>query len=709
LRRVAPLSKHLRELAGLYDIQLSYTDRRKRRIRAPGETVLAVLRALGAGVEGLESASEALRVRREELWRRRVDPVVVAWDGRLSPVRARLPASVAGRRVGSWVELESGERLELPLSERLEASSRAEIEGRSYVEGSLASRGGQPLPWGYHRLTTEVAGVQSTSLLVSAPPRATPPPEERRWGVFLPLHALRTRRTLGIGDLSDLQTLTEWTASRGGSMVATLPLLAGFLGDSLFEASPYSPASRLFWNELFVDPRAAPELERSPDARALLSSPAFRRDVDALGSRALVDYRATMAAKRRVLEALADAFWDGEGPRREAFEAFGRVNPRLFDYASFRAACERHRRWWGTWPARERDGRLPAEGGNPGVARYHAYVQWLAEQQLAATAQRARSRGADLYFDMPLGVNAGGYDAWRERAAFLPGVSAGAPPDAFFKEGQDWGFRPLSPEGIRAEGYRYPIEVVRTMSRHAGVVRIDHAMGMHRLFVVPTGMEAAKGLYIRYRPEEFYAILCLESRRSGTVLVGEDLGTVPLSVTQNLLRHGIQRTYVMQFELMRKGRRVRPPAVNALASFNTHDIPTFASFWRALDVGQWVELGLVAGDGVAGQMAERERQKAALVSHLLSERLIGPGEEGDDEAVLRAALGYLAGSPAKLVILALEDLWLETLPQNVPGTTTQYPNWRRRARFGFESFRRRAEVTSTLAQIDALRKGADQG
>ncbi len=490
-------------------------------------------------------------------------------------------------------------------------------------------------------------------------------------------------------------------------MVATLPLLAGFFGDPLFETSPYSPASRLFWNELFIDPEAVPELERSSEARALLSSPGYRRELEALRSRPLIDYRATMAAKRRVLEALARTFWAEPGPRREAFEAATQANPRVLDYASFRAAGERHGRWWGRWPSAERDGRLPPGGGDPEAAGYHAFVQWVAEQQLSSAAERARSQGADLYFDMPIGVNPGGYDAWRERDAFLSGVSAGAPPDAFFKGGQDWGFRPLSPEGIRGQGYAYPIEVVRNLLRHAGVLRIDHALSLHRLYVVPSGMEATDGLYIRYRPEELYAILCLESRRSGTVLVGEDLGTVPLSVSQALVRHGIQRTYVMQFELMRKGRRVRPPAENAVASFNTHDMAPFASFWRTLDVDRWEQVGIVKRNESAGQRAERGRQKEALIRHLMAEGLLRRGQKLDEHAILRGILEYLAASRAEMVVLTLEDLWLETEPQNIPATTTQNPNWRRRARYGFESFRRRTEVTSTLEMIDACRKQGD--
>jgi 4-alpha-glucanotransferase len=658
-------------------------------------------------VDGLGDVPDALRARRLELWRRPLEPVTVAWDGKLPDLPVRLRGAGEGR-LRLWLETDAGDRLDLGAASRLRPGRAVEVEGRSFVEAFLPASDQPALPPGYHRVTLEADGQRATSLLISAPSRATPPPSERRWGVFLPLHSLRTTRSLGIGDLTDLEALTEWVASKGASMVAILPILAGFLEGPLFEASPYSPASRLFWNELWIDPEAAPEFRSSTEARELLSSPGYRRELARLASSTLVDYRAVMSAKRKVLEALVRTHRAERGPRRQAFDAFARANPRLVDYASFRAACERHGGWWRRWPASERDGTLPPQGGNAEGARYHAYVQWLAEEQLAATAERARARGAALYFDLPLGVNPAGYDAWRDRDAFLSGVAAGAPPDLFFRSGQDWGFQPLSPEGIREQGYRYPIAVIRHMLRHAGLLRIDHAAGLHRLFVIPDGMRATEGVYVRYRPDELYAILCLESRRSGTVLVGEDLGNVPLAVTQALLRHGIQRTYILQFELMKKRPGVRPPPENAVAAFNTHDMATFAAFWRAMDVDLWVELGIVDREDAAAQKADRRRQRERLVEHLVGQGLLRPGQARDEEAVLQAMLAFLAGSPAKMALLALEDLWHETRPQNIPGTTDQYPNWRRRAKLGFESFRRRPEVTSTLAQVELLRKRGER-
>jgi 4-alpha-glucanotransferase len=512
---------------------------------------------------------------------------------------------------------------------------------------------------------------------------------------------------MGIGDLTDLRALLEWVTQLGGRTVATLPLLAGFLGGprAPFEPAPYAPASRLAWNELYVDLEAVPELEGSPDARALLDSADDRRRLDRLARRELVDYRATMAARRRVLEAMARTLFAGSGARRREFERFAAANPRLSDYARFRAATERHGAPWPTWPAQERDGRLAKTGGDRDASRYHLYAQWLAEEQLASVAGAARSRGGALYFDLPLGVHPHGYDVWRERASFLQALSAGAPPDAFFKGGQSWGFPPLSPHGVRTEGYRYPIEVVRHLMRHADVVRLDHAMSLHRLYVVPEGMKATDGLYIRYRPEELYAILCFESQRAGTLLVGEDLGTVPTSIRQALERHGISRTYVMQFALTGKSRNaVHAPTSRQVASFGTHDLPTFVSFWRRLDIDQWLEWGWLDDAKAAAMRAERTQGLNALTGYLISKGLLSPAGAKDQREVHRACVRYLALSPALMTIVSLEDLWDESRPQNVPGTIDEHPNWRRRARYSFETFRRRPDVAGTLAEVDRLRK-----
>jgi 4-alpha-glucanotransferase len=652
------LLRDLHEVARRCGIQTSYRDQEGHRRRARPEAVLGAIRAFGHPIERLEEAPAVLR-RLEREPPRPVEPVTVAWGGRMPLVEVRAPAARAGSRLTLRVELESGEDVD------------------------PAAR----LPFGYHRLHVEGRGFTASSLVVSAPP-ALPNGGPRSWGVFLPLYALRSARSWGVGDLTDLGDLLEWASGLGGRMVATLPMLASFL-DEPFEPSPYSPASRLFWNELFLDVTGIPELERSPEARRALASAHLRKEIENLQTAELVDYRAAMAAKRQVLEPLARSFFeDDRTSRRGEFESFLQANPASLDYARFRAACDRHRSPWQRWPGSERSGILPPAGGNEPAYRYHAYVQWLASQQMLSLQQRSRASGAALYFDLPLGVHPAGYDVWREREIFATGATAGAPPDPFFTSGQDWGFFPLHPERVRDSGYGYPIACLRHQLRVAGVLRIDHAMGLHRLFWIPSGLSSTDGVYVRYPADEMYAIVVLEAARAGAMVVGEDLGIVPGYIRPAMARRGIHRTYVVPWELTGDpAMAMRPPPERSFASLNTHDMPPFAAYWPAED----------------------PRKRDALIRFLRRRGWLAGGKDRaapEDREVMVACLGELAASDAREVIVNLEDLWLETRPQNVPGTGHEQPNWRRPARYRFERFRRLPQVTGTLRRIEAIRKGS---
>ena len=678
---------------------------------------MGVLRAMRVPIGRPENAGHALRARREALWRRPLEPVIVAWDGRPPAIRLRLPARRADRPLSCVLRFEDEGRD--PLEWRSSAaerrpSKRVDVEGARYAESTLRLPVAR-LPLGYHRLHIEAPGISARALVISAPSTAPRPGEDgrprRSWGVFVPLYALRSENSWGAGDFGDLERLAEWVAGLGGRSVATLPLLAA-LPEFDPAPSPYAPSSRLFWNELFLDVTAVPELARSEQGRSMLRSARLRRDIAALQSRDLLDYGVIGATKRRVLSALARDFFATPSKRRETFEAWLGFHPSARDYARFRAASERRGPWQG-WPARERDGRLPGRAGpaEEEARRYHAYVQWLCEEQLSEVSARARESEIELYFDLPLGVHPAGYDTWRERDAFAPGASAGAPPDAFFSGGQDWGFPPLHPERIREAGYRYPIACLRHLLRHAGTLRLDHVMSLHRLFWVPNGMAPGDGVYVRHRPDEEHAVLALEASRAGAVVVGEDLGTVPARVRQSLRRHGMLRSHVMEFEIEPDARTaIRPPPADSSASIGTHDTPTFAAFWRGLDIEQRVARGWLAASDARRMRAERASLRTAIVDFVrregrlprsVSERPLAPQTE---TAVLRACLAHLAAGPAAMVMVALEDLWLETQPQNVPGTTSENPNWRRAARYPFEAFRGRPQVVGTLKEIDRLRR-----
>lgn len=657
----------LDDLARLYGVQTSYTDLGGTTRTASPDALLAVMRALEAPVERLEDVEEAVREREEAQGMRLIEPVTVLWEGEAQAVDVQVPG---GEAVECRLTLETGEELEWTSS-----------SGRVTPPA--------PLPLGYHDLTVAAAGRTAATRIIVAP-RTVHDPEERTWGVFLPLYALRTRRSWGTGDFGDLEALLEWTSRLGGSVVGTLPLLSAFL-DTPFDPSPYAPVSRLFWNELYVDLSRAPQLAESAPAQAALESEEVKTAVARLRQGRLVDYRAAAAAKRAVLEPLAQTFFAGRAWRAPHFQEFLAARAEARTYAAFRATCERRREPWRMWPDRLRTGTLRQGDYDAEVARYHLYVQWLAEHQLAALAATGAATGGGLYLDLPLGVHPDGYDVWRFPRLFASRMSAGAPPDDFFAGGQDWGFPPLHPERIREDGYAYVIASIRTLLRHSHTLRLDHVMSLHRLFWVPWERGATEGVYVRYRFQELWAILCLESRRHRTAIVGEDLGTVPPEVREAIDRHHARRMYVVPFEL----RSEREPALTpvparSVASLGTHDLPPFAAHWDRL---------------------EPERREA-LVGALTRAGCLEPRlplasvpESKRRRWVLRGGLRYLAASPARVALVSLEDLWQEKAPQNVPGTTMEErPNWRRKARYQLETFTQIPEVVEPLEEIDVIRR-----
>ncbi|MFC1870574.1 4-alpha-glucanotransferase, partial [Chloroflexota bacterium] len=376
------------------------------------------------------------------------------------------------------------------------------------------------------------------------------------------------------------------------------------------------------------------------------------------------------------------------------------------DYARFRATGEKQGLPWRSWQQPLRDGDLSKSDYSEESFRYHLYVQWLAHQQMENLASKTKGKGLQLYLDLPLGVHPDGYDAWRERQAFIPNTAAGAPPDAVFTKGQNWAFPPLHPEEIRKQGYRYVIDGIRHHLQVGSILRLDHVMGLHRLFCIPEGLETNKGVYVRYRAEELYAILALESHRHQAIIVGEDLGTVPPYVRPAMKRHNLHRMYVMHYELASDSKKgLRPVASNSVASFNTHDMPPFAAFWQGLDIEERRKIGLLNEAGSREEKNRLIKMKEALVTSLQQKSWLHV-TDNDIPAILNAGLSFLAASQARIVLINLEDLWLETHSQNIPGTTDEYHNWQRRARYSLEEFCQMPQVIDTLRTVNELRKRA---
>ena len=547
----------------------------------------------------------------------------------------------------------------------------------------------------------ERSGVRQHCRVIAAPTRAFSS-TVLEWGVFLPLYALHSRASWGAGNFSDLERLQEWVGKQGGHFVSVLPLLAAH-AQAPFDPSPYAPSSRLFWNELYIDPQRVPELAECPAAQQLLASSSFRRELAALRQAPTVDYDRQRKVQRRVLAELAGWLSGSRNARHAELLRYAADHPAVDSYAAFAAVVDERQTPWQDWPEHLRGGTIRRTDRDQARYFYHLYVQWLAERQLAAAASTSSGKPG-LHLDFPLGVHAHGYDTWRYRDAFALDASGGAPPDPVFTRGQDWQFPPLHPERIRAQGYGYVIDCLKHQMGHASSLRIDHVMALHRLYWIPKGFPASEGVYVGYRPEELYAILCLESHRQRTTLVGENLGTVPPAVNTALSRHGIRKMYVVQYEAQPVAARpLRRVPSDSVASANTHDMPPFTAYLGGLDLQDRLALGLLTQSYLPRQQRARRRIRQALAGFFRRNGRLA-STSAPDAGLTRAALAWLAKSTAAAVIINLEDLWVETAPQNVPGTGLERPNWRRKSRYALEELTARPDLLETIRLVAEARE-----
>ena len=694
-------TRQLHQFAHTCGLLTDYHDVFGNHVICPNEAIVAVLRALGYPARSPDDLNDARQFAIAQRQAQVLPPVLVAWIDRPFSIEIRLPRQQDDARAVFDLQLESGDS----MHHRIDLNDAPIIDSESTRgERYVARRFDWPesIPAGYHSLTLDIGGRVHQSLVIAAPPQAFQGKDAPRpqWGLFAPVYALKSKRNWGAGDYTDLETLSTFTAGLGGGIVGTLPLLPMQV-NGLGTPSPYAPVSRLFWNEFFLDVTRLPGVVECREAQAILDADDFRAELVQLKSAPFCEYKRGMALKRRVLEPLARAFFASGGDRSDEFVRFCATHPQLDEYAAFRAVCDRRHESWLFWSQTARDGSLAAGDFDIADKHYHMYVQWRADQQLASVAASARRNGPGLYLDYPVGVHPDGYDTWRERSLFVNGMSVGAPPDTFFIKGQDWGFWPVHPKHSRASGHRYFIASIRHHLQHAGALRIDHVMGLHRSFWIPNGMPATAGVYVQQPAEDYYAILCLESHRHACMIVGEDLGTVPDVVRAWMTRHGLKRSYVAQFDMHADPEKalgtVEPGAV---ATVNTHDTATFAGFWDGCDIDNRVELGLMTEIEAAAERAGR-----ANLRHMVSRFLAHSGDTqpgADKTAILRGVLRHMCKQKPDIALINLEDLWLERHQQNVPGTVTERPNWKRRLRYPLESLASMPHVMDTLRDIASI-------
>ena len=736
------VSTALAALAEHVGITTAYWDAGGTHRVVPEATLRTLLASLGV-LEDREAGATAVDAALE---RERLAP----WRGVLPPVQVLYENEAA-----STVLTVADERLDVPCLWSIRTEAGALLEGeltpnslppcvdalgeRTELDGRVIRRLLLPLPelpLGYHTLAVSGAGdagEANEAALVVAPrtchganARGEADTDERVWGLALQLYAVRSARNWGIGDFTDLAGACEAVGPLGADVIGINPLHALFAHEPE-SASPYSPSSRLFLNPLYIDVDAVVERNAAgadlPDENALRAA----RDGE------FVDYEAAAELKRRAFETLWPRFASGHRERgtsrARAFEAFReREGEPLARFALFEALRESlHERGevagdWRQWPEslRSPDSSAVRAFAEKHAERidFHAWLQWLAAEQLDAAAARAEAAGLSvgLYRDLAVGIAAGGSDGWADRARFASGIHVGAPPDDFSANGQDWGLPPFDPRALARAGYAPFANILRANMRAAGALRIDHVMGLARLFWIPAGSSPTEGAYVDYPLADLLAVVALESRRAGCIVIGEDLGTVPEGFREALAAAGVLSYKLMYFEKhYEEDQSFRLPeqyAPQSLVGADTHDLPTLRGFWAGVDLALRQSLDLFPEPDMhdAQQWARGEDRGRLLHALARAGALpdgVDPNRPDDaimNEALVQAVHRFLAMTRSRLLIANVEDLLGQIEQMNLPGTDRDlYPNWRRRLPVALERWDEHEPLVACARAMSAER------
>jgi (1->4)-alpha-D-glucan 1-alpha-D-glucosylmutase len=725
------VTRTLHRLAHANGIALEYTDAWGGRRRIDDDVLRAVLAAMHVDASddaAIERAQDELAQSRE----RQCLPAmsVVRAGARPWRIAVSLPSRHARQPLAWRVHAEDGAEHRAPIVLPAAPASPA-----PYLALDLPLD--LPLADGYHAIELCADGAAiAAGMLAVAPPACYRPPALREggraWGVAVQLYGLRSARNFGVGDFTDLAELVAQVGAERGDIVGVNPVHALFPHNPA-HASPYSPSSRLFLNVLYLDVLAIPEFAHCAAAKAHVASAEFQSALAACRTSPLVEYARVAALKRPLLEMLyAQARDDARAlgaARWAAFDAFktegGDALRRQALFEALQAHFSAHdaRVWgWPAWPPAYRDPASPAVAAfareNVERVDFFAWLQWQADLQREAVAACGRDSGLSigLYTDLAVSIDRGGAEAWANQSLYAVTASVGAPPDVFNARGQDWGLPPMIPERLRATGYAPFIATLRANMRSAGALRIDHVMGLLRLYWVPSGATPAEGAYVRYPLDDLLALLALESERHRCLVVGEDLGTVPDEVRVALATSDVLSYRVLLFERDAGGEFNAPATYPeaAVATASTHDLPTLAGWWAGHDIELRAAHGHLGPNAdVTAAMAQRIRDRGCLLAALARERLLPDGTPLDPEAIatLTPALGmalqaFLARTPSALLAVQLEDVFGVVEQANLPGTTIEHPNWRRKLPVPLEDVAADGRLHALAARIENERAPA---
>jgi 4-alpha-glucanotransferase len=665
------------ELAGRYGVATEYEDANGKNVVVAEETLIAVLAALGAAAATEDERREALRDYDHAHWTRALPRVIVARAGTPWPFWVHV---THGQPVGLWIRLEGGE-VRTGLRQLDNFTPPYDLGGRLIGEATFELP--PDLPLGYHQLHVNAGGHETSTPVIVTPASLALPHRlgtGRAWGLATQLYSVRSNRSWGTGDLTDLTDMAVWAAAEYGAGFVLVNPLHAAAPTAPMEPSPYLPSSRRFVNPLYLRVEAIPEYAYTRHRGRLQRLRAdVQKGADRLDS---VDRDAAWAAKRTALEAAHRV--PRSAGRELAYAAYrARQGRALDDFATWSALAEVYGSDWHEWPKPlqhpDGDGIAEFAAEHAEQIDFHRWLQWQLDDQLLSAQAHAVNAGMSLgiMHDLAVGAHPNGADAWALQDVVALSVTAGAPPDAFNQQGQDWSQPPWRPDQLLEQAYAPFRALINAVLRHAGGVRVDHVIGLFRLWWIPKGATPIQGTYVYYDHEAMVGILALEADRAGALVVGEDLGTVEPWVRDYLRERGVFGTSILWFELDRDGDGGPLHAERwreySLSSVTTHDLPPTAGYLAGDHVRLRDRLGLLTRS-FNEELASDQAEQAAWLAELRRVGLLD--EDADVEQTVLALHRYLGRTPSKLLALSLADAVGDRRTQNQPGTTDEYPNWR---------------------------------
>jgi 4-alpha-glucanotransferase len=670
------LPESLVELARRYGVATEYDDWTGSRITVAQSTLVGVLDAFGVPAATEDGRVTALTDHDRDYWSRSLPPVVVSRSGATSPFWVHVTHGDPARL---WIRLEDGS-VRTGLRQLENNTAPYDLDGRLVGEASFELPA--DLPLGYHELHLQL-GTSDISAPIVVSPASLEPPAGRAWGLATQLYSVRSQSSWGVGDLTDLTDLAVWSATRHGAGYILVNPLHAAAPSPPMEPSPYLPTSRRFVNPLYLRVEVIPEFAYVTHRGRIHKA---RENAQARAKRSrLVDRDSVWKFKRAALQTVHRE--KRSAGRTLAYDAYcERQGSSLDDFATWCALAEKHGNDWHDWPEDLRHPASPAVAAfaadHPDDVDFHRWLQWQLDEQLTAAqaTSLAAGMGLGIMHDLAVGVDPNGADAWALQDVLALGVTAGAPPDEFNQLGQDWSQPPWRPDELANQAYEPFRALVNTLLRHAGGVRIDHIIGLFRLWWIPKGARPTDGTYVRYDHEAMLGIVALEAYRAGAVVVGEDLGTVEPWVRDYLSERGLFGTSILWFEFDRDGDGGPLPAERwreyCLSSVTTHDLPPTPGYLAGEHVRLRDQLGLLTRSAEEELAADR-RQQASWLDELRRVGLLsGDLEETGVDQVVSALYRYLGRTRSRLLSLSLADAVGDLRTQNQPGTTDEYPNWR---------------------------------